>query len=144
MNVVLKNILIYTVGFFIIIQLIQVDIKNTPTIKEQEIKAPKEVMAIFKRACYDCHSNSAILPWYSKVAPISWTISRHIDIGRKWVNFSIWETYTKEQKDKKLYEIYKAIYHAMPVKSYISQHSEAKLTKQDREIVRNWTGKAPF
>ena len=144
MKTVLKNIFIYTFGFFILIQIFQVDIKNTPTNHELEIKAPKEVMAIFKRSCYDCHSNNAVLPWYSKVAPISWTVSRHINIGRKWVNFSIWQTYTAEQKDQKLEEIYKAIYRAMPVKSYVSQHSEAKLTKQDRELIRAWTGKAPF
>jgi len=144
MKTVLKNIFIYTFGFFILIQVFQVDIKNTPTIKEQEIKAPKEVISILKRACYDCHSNSAVLPWYSNVAPISWTVSRHIKIGRKWVNFSIWETYTSEQKDKKLQEIYKAVYHAMPVQSYISQHKEAILTRDDRDLIRTWTGKAPF
>jgi len=32
----------------------------------------------------------------------------------------------------------------MPVKSYISQHPEAALTKKDRELIRAWTGKAPF
>jgi hypothetical protein len=144
MKVVLKNIFIYTFGFFILIQVFQVDIKNTPTNPKDEIKAPKEVMAILKRSCYDCHSNSAKLPWYSKVAPISWTISRHIKIGRKWVNFSIWETYTPEQKDKKLQEIYKAVYRVMPLQSYVSQHSEAKLSKEDRDLIRSWTGKAPF
>ena len=144
MKVVLKNIFIYTFGFFLLIQIIQVDIKNSPTVPEQEIKAPKEVMSILKRSCYDCHSNNAVLPWYSKVAPISWTISRHIDIGRKWVNFSIWETYTPEQKDQKLQEIYKSVYRAMPVKSYISQHPEAVMTKEDIDLIRNWTGKSPF
>jgi hypothetical protein len=144
MKIVLKNIFIYLFGAFVLIQLIQVDIKNTPTNPKEEIKAPKEVMSILKRACYDCHSNSVKLPWYSKIAPVSWTISRHVDIGRAWVNFSIWETYTKEQKDKKLEEIYKAIYKAMPVPSYVSQHPEAKLSKEDRELIRNWTGKAPF
>ena len=119
---VIKNIFIYTFGFFILIQIIQVDIQNKTINKNEEIKAPQKVISILKRSCYDCHSNEVILPWYSKVAPISWTISRHIDLGRKWVNFSIWETYTKEQKNKKLEELYKAVYKAMPLKSYISQH----------------------
>ena len=144
MNVVLKNILIYTIGFFIIIQVFQVDIQTSKTNPALEIKAPAEIMSIFKRSCYDCHSNSVDIPWYSKVAPISWTISRHINIGRQWVNFSIWQTYTQEQKDKKLNEIYKAVHTAMPVKSYVWKHPEAKLSNEDKKIIRKWTGKAPF
>ena len=144
MKTVLKNIFIYVVGAFLLIQLIQVDIKVSKTDPKLEIKAPKEVMSILRTSCYDCHSNEVKLPWYSKVAPISWTISRHVKIGRKWVNFSIWETYTAEQKDKKMGELYKAIYKAMPLKSYLSQHKEAILTKEQRELVRDWTGKAPF
>ena len=144
MKIVLKNIFIYLFGFFVLMQLIQVDITNTPTNPKEEIKAPKEVMVIFKRACYDCHSNTVKLPWYSKVAPVSWTISRHVDIGRQWLNFSIWNTYTPQEQDTKLQEIYKAIYKAMPVESYVSQHPEAILSKEDRELIRTWTGKAPF
>jgi len=144
MKTVLKNIFIYVFGTFLAIQLIQVDIPVNETDPALEITAPVEVMAILKRACYDCHSNEVNLPWYSKVAPISWTVSRHVDLGRQWVNFSIWETYTDEQKDKKLLETYKAVYRAMPLTSYMSQHPEAVLSKQDRELIRTWTGKAPF
>ena len=144
MNTAFKNILIYTFGTFLIIQLIQVDITNTKTNKELEIQAPKEVMKILKSSCYDCHSNEVNIPWYSSIAPMSWTISRHIDIGRKWVNFSIWNSYTKKEKDKKLTEIYRAVYKAMPLQFYEMMHSEAKLSKQDRQLVRKWTNKAPF
>ena len=144
MNVVLKNILIYTIGFFVIIQVFQVDIKTSETDPTLEIKAPVEIMSMLRRSCYDCHSNSVDIPWYSKVAPISWTISRHINIGRQWVNFSIWETYSKEEQEQKLKEIYKAVYIAMPVKSYVWKHPESKLTKEDRAMIRKWTGKAPF
>jgi hypothetical protein len=141
----IKTILKYLFGAFVLIQLIQVDIPNNiKTDKSLEIQAPKEVMSILKKACYDCHSNNVNLPWYSKVAPISWTISRHIDIGRKWVNFSIWNSYSKEEKDKKLGEIYKAVYHVMPLKSYISMHPDANLTTQERTLIRKWTGKSPF
>lgn len=141
---IIKNISIYTFGLFLLIQLIQVDISNTKTDTNLQIQAPKRVMDILKRACYDCHSNEVSLPWYSKVAPISWTISRHINLGRKWVNFSIWETYTQKQKDKKLEDIYKAIYNAMPLQSYLYMHPKAQLTQEDRQLIRAWTNKAPF
>jgi len=140
----MKRAFYIIVGFIILIQFIQVEKTNPKTNPALEIKAPKEVMAILKRSCYDCHSNSVKLPWYSNIAPFSWTISRHIDLGRKWVNFSIWESYSTEQKDKKLGEIYKSVYKVMPLSSYVNMHPEAILTKEDRKYLREWTGKAPF
>lgn len=143
--IVIKTILKYLIGTFILIQLIQVDISNPEhTDKSLEIQVPEQIMSILKRSCYDCHSNEVILPWYSKVAPFSWTISRHVDLGRQWVNFSIWNSYSKEEKDKKMGELYKAVYQAMPLQGYVKMHPEAVLTKKDRDILRQWTGKAPF
>jgi len=140
----IQTVLKYLLGTFLVIQLIQVDYTNTKTNKELEIKAPKEVMSILRRSCYDCHSNEVRLPWYANIAPMSWEMSRHIDVGRQWVNFSIWNTYTKKEKDKKKEEIYKAVYSVMPLKSYVYIHPKAALSKEDRTLLRTWTGKAPF
>ncbi len=140
----MKTFLIWVLAIFILLQFIPVDIENPKTDKKLEIKASPQIMSIFKKACYDCHSNEVKLPWYSKVAPVSFTISRHIDLGRKWLNFSIWETYTQKQKDKKLEEIYKAVYRVMPLDMYKSMHKEAILTKDEIKLIRDWTGKSPF
>jgi anthranilate/para-aminobenzoate synthase component II len=71
-------------------------------------------------------------------------MSRHVDLGKKWLNFSIWESYTPEEKDKKMGELYNAVYIAMPLRSYVSFHPEAALTQEERKMIREWTGKAPF
>jgi len=139
----MKNAFLFVIGILIVIQFIPVDIKNTSTDPKLQIKAPENIMKMLKKSCYDCHSNSANLPWYSKIAPFSFFIKYHIDIGRKWLNFSIWETYTQEEKDKKLKEIYRAVYIAMPLQSYLSIHKNANLTKEQRKLIRQWTGKAP-
>ncbi len=143
--VVLKTIIKYLLGFFILIQLIPINyedqVKTDPAL---EMKAPPEIMAVFKRSCWDCHSNNTVLPWYSHIAPVSWTMSRHVDLGRKWLNFSTWESLTPEEKDKKLGEIYTAVFVAMPLKSYVFAHPEADLTPDERKMIREWTGKAPF
>lgn len=134
-------------GLFIVLVLIQfipIDIPNPKSDKNLEIKAPQEIMEIFKRACYDCHSNEVVIPWYASVAPLSFSISNHVDLGRKWLNFSTWEEYTQEQKDKKLEGIFRTVYAAMPLPSYLWLHPEAKLTKEEIKKVRDWTGKAPF
>ena len=140
----IKTIFKYLLGTFLVIQLIQVEFKNSKSDKNLEIKAPTEVMSILKRSCYDCHSNEVKLPWYANIAPISWEMSRHIEVGRQWVNFSIWESYTAEQKDKKMGELYKAVYSVMPLEGYVYTHPQAALSKEDRTLLRTWTGKAPF
>ena len=47
-------------------------------------------------------------------------------------------------QEKKLQEIYKAVYLAMPIKSYVWKHPEASLSQEDKNLLRQWTGKAPF
>jgi len=140
----LKNVLKGLFVAFILIQFIPVNIENPQVDKNLEIKAPAEVMGIFKRSCYDCHSNEVIIPWYASVAPFSFSIANHVDLGRKWLNFSTWESYTQEQKDKKLEGIFRTVYAAMPLPSYLWLHPEAKLTKDEIKLIRDWTGKAPY
>lgn len=140
----MKNVLKGLFVVFVLVQFIPVNIENPQVDKNLEIKAPEEVMKIFKRSCYDCHSNKVVVPWYASIAPLSFSISSHIDLGRKWLNFSTWENYTQDQKDKKLEEIFRTVYAAMPLSSYLWLHPKAKLTKDEIKLIRDWTGKAPY
>ena len=140
----MKNFFLIVLAILVALQFIPSEIDNPKTDKSLEIKVSPEIMAIFKRSCYDCHSNEVVSPWYSKIAPASLYIKGHVDLGRKWLNFSEWENYTAKQKDDKLKGIFRTVYAAMPLASYISLHEEAKLTKQEIKLIRDWTGKAPF
>lgn len=53
-------------------------------------KLPPQVHAILERSCADCHSGNRALPWYGHVSPISWYLARHIERGRKKLDFSDW------------------------------------------------------
>ncbi|MEA2050978.1 MAG: heme-binding domain-containing protein [Campylobacterota bacterium] len=140
----MKNTLYIILALFIAMQFIPAKIENKSTPKSLEISAPTEVMAIFKRSCYDCHSNEVRIPFYSAIAPASFFIKGHIDLGRKWLNFSEWNNYSEQQKDDKLKGIYRTVAAAMPLPSYLSLHEEAKLSKDEIALIRKWTGKAPF
>ncbi len=140
----MKNFFLIVFVIFIALQFIPSEVENPKTDKNLEIKVSSEIMSVFKRSCYDCHSNEVISPWYSKIAPVSLFIKGHVDLGRKWLNFSIWEEYTPKEKDDKLKGIFRTVYMAMPLPSYISMHKEAKLTKDEIKLIRDWTGKAPF
>ena len=124
-------------------QFIQTD-KTNPTVdKNIEIKTNAEVMKIFKTACYDCHSNETVYPWYSNIAPFSWVVSNHINEGRKALNFSTWENYRDEEKKEHLKDIYRTVYASMPLQSYLWIHDDAILTKEQRTLIRDWTGVRP-
>lgn len=134
-----KALLIFFV-IFVVMQFIRPEQKNTKIVKELEIVAKPEVMNLFKTSCYDCHSNKTNWPWYSQVAPFSWVITSHVNDGRSALNFTQWNNYDKQKQEEKLRSIYKKVYAAMPLKSYTSFHEEADLTKEQREMIRNWTG----
>ncbi len=140
----MKYVLIFIATLLVVIQFIPSKVINPKSDKNLEIKAPKEVMKILKNSCYDCHSNETNVPWYASIAPASFFIKRHVDLGRQWVNFSVWESYSAKEKDKKLGEIYKSVYNAMPLPDYIKMHKNAKLTQKQKEIIRTWTGKTPY
>jgi hypothetical protein len=121
-------------------QFIRPDRTNIAVEKTMEIQTPMEITQIFQAACYDCHSNETKWPWYSQISPFSWVIQNHVTEGRKALNFSTWEKYTQEEKKEHLKDIYRTVYAAMPLPSYIFAHEEANLTKEQRSTVRDWTG----
>lgn len=124
------------------IQLVPVDRSNPPV--ETEVPAPPEVRAVLRRACYDCHSNETVWPWYSKVAPVSWLVASDTHDGRKELNFSTWNRYTSEQQAKKLKESWEQVAEGeMPLWIYMPTHREAVLSDADKALLRAWaTGTA--
>jgi Haem-binding domain len=52
-----------------------------------------QIRALAKKACFDCHSNETIWPWYSVIAPSSWLVYRDVVEGRQRMNFSDWQNY---------------------------------------------------
>ncbi len=136
----MKKVLLISFIILVLIQFIQTNKENIAVEKNLEIKANAEVYHILKIACYDCHSNETIWPWYSNIAPFSWVVADHVRDGQKALNFSTWENYSQEEKQKKLKDIYRTVYASMPLASYIYAHKEADLTKEQRSMIRTWTG----
>jgi hypothetical protein len=79
------------------------------------------------RACYDCHSNVTVWPWYSNFAPSSWIVHRDVDGGREDLNFSEWGS-----QEVNPAEIIKSIKDdSMPTKNYLLMHPEARLSGEE-------------
>ncbi|HZP36396.1 MAG TPA: heme-binding domain-containing protein [Methylomirabilota bacterium] len=83
--------------------------------------------ALAVRACYDCHSNETVWPWYSHVAPMSWLAQRDVEEGRRKLNFSEWD---RPQKDA--HESAKTVRNGeMPPWFYVPLHPDARLTAEE-------------
>ncbi|MEO9893430.1 heme-binding domain-containing protein [Aurantibacter sp.] len=104
-----------------------------------ETNPPADVKLILEQACYDCHSNNTVYPWYNNVAPFSFWLSDHIKDGKKHLNFSDWESYETKKKDHKLDEVIETVTDdEMPLKEYTWTHSNARLTAEQRNNVVLW------
>ncbi|MCU0343894.1 MAG: heme-binding domain-containing protein [Ignavibacterium sp.] len=132
----MKKFIAFLVVVIIGIQFIPVERTNPPV--QSDIDAPTDIKAILKKACYDCHSNETDWPWYSKVAPISFLTVNDVNDGRKHLNFSEWGNYTdKTERIKE--EIWEEVREErMPPWMYRVSHKEAKLTPEEKNLLRNW------
>ncbi|MFO0982325.1 MAG: heme-binding domain-containing protein [Planctomycetota bacterium] len=81
------------------------------------------------RACFDCHSNEVVWPWYAEIAPISWLVARDVDVGRAKLNFSSWD-----QPQGEAEECVAAVSAGeMPPWSYTLLHPRARLSPGERD-----------
>jgi hypothetical protein len=99
----------------------------------------KEVDAILRRSCFDCHSMETKWPYYSYIFPVSLFLYQHVKEGREELNFSEWN----EKSHLKQLSIIESMMDEiesgeMPLKSYLWMHDTAKLTEGDIEILRKW------
>jgi hypothetical protein len=101
---------------------------NPPVVAEPKWDSP-QTAALVKRACYDCHSNQTVWPWYSYVAPVSWLVYRDTMDGRSRLNFSEWN---RPQRGSG--EMIEAIQSGrMPPAVYLPLHPSAQLTSAEKQ-----------
>jgi hypothetical protein len=102
--------------------------QNPPVVQDAKWDSP-QTAALARRACYDCHSNETVWPWYSYVAPVSWLIYRDVVEGRSRLNFS-------EMNSPQLGagEIASMIQEGeMPPFQYLPLHPSARLTSAEKQ-----------
>jgi hypothetical protein len=99
---------------------------NPPKTKEPAWDSPA-TKALVERACYDCHSNESVWPWYANVAPVSWLLQRDVNGGRRHLNFSEWDHPQRHSKDVAA----QVKSGDMPPWFYLPMHPAAKLSEAD-------------
>jgi hypothetical protein len=77
-----KLVLLIAAGAALLVALIQAvpygrAHSNPPVVSEPAWDSPR-ARELAVRACFDCHSNETVWPWYSNIAPVSWLIQSDV------------------------------------------------------------------
>lgn len=117
-------------------QFIQPDRSNPPINPAATFEAVAmpgaEFTAVVHRACYNCHSNNTVWPWYSRIAPVSWLVADDVKEGRAHLNFSEWGLLGPDVARTRLQDVCDEVQAGdMPLWQYRLIHPEAKLSAQD-------------
>lgn len=115
--------LLAAIGGFLLIQLVPYGRAhdNPPVVGEPAWDSP-HTRELAVRACFDCHSNETVWPWYSNIAPMSWLLQRDVNQGRDELNFSEWD---REQDGDDAAETVED--GSMPPRRYLLAHPDARL-----------------
>lgn len=135
----MKKILLSIVVLLVGIQFTSPAKTNPKVNNSISLQTSQDVQSVLKKSCYDCHSFETKWPSYADVAPFSWLIVSHVDDGRKALNFSKWSEIDSDIKVKRLERIIQTTSNGMmPLPSYLSFHKEAKLSSDDKKVLRDW------
>lgn len=138
----IKKILIVLLAALVVIQFIR-PAKNNKGNKDFAITTkydmPNNVKVVFDKACADCHSNNTKYPWYTNIQPVGYWISHHVNEGKSEINF---DEFTNKKIGLQHHKLKEAIEQIekdeMPLPSYTIIHKDAKLTKEEKDLLMNW------
>jgi len=122
------------VGGFLLIQLVPYgrDHTDPPVTSEPNWDTP-QTRELAQRACFDCHSNETVWPWYSNIAPVSWLVQHDTDEGRWQLNFSTWANGGKGREPGEAIEALNSGW--MPPSTYLITHPQATLTAAEKQAL---------
>jgi len=120
-----------------LIQLVPIGHGHTnPAVVSEPAWDSSRTRQLAKRACFNCHSNETIWPWYSGIAPISWLTERDVKGGRSHLNFSDWNSSQGETENGEAEKVEDRVRTgAMPPWFYLPMHPEAKLTPDEKKAL---------
>lgn len=138
MKVSLKKIIglavvILIVGF-VMIQLVPYGHNHTnPPVVQEPTWDSSQTKSLAQDACFDCHSNETIWPWYANVAPFSWLIRHDVEEGRQYLNFSAWGQGREGYEPDEVVDVIRN--GSMPPAQYLLMHPQASLTDSQKEAL---------
>jgi hypothetical protein len=144
MKRIFKRILIILLVLFVAIQFFRPEKNKAEGKGPNDIstlyEVPDSIESILKVACYDCHSNNTVYPWYAEIQPVTWWLNDHIVDGKKHLNYSEFAKYRIRKQYIKFEETEELVKeNAMPLASYTWIHKDAILTSRQKQAIIAWS-----
>jgi Haem-binding domain len=132
-GIIIIGVIVVVAGF-LLIQLVPYGRNHSnPTVVAEPNWDSPQTRELAQRACYDCHSNETVWPWYSNIAPVSWMVQHDTDEGREHLNFSTWGHGGQgREPDEAIEVLYRG---TMPPSAYLLTHPDAKLTAEEKQAL---------
>jgi hypothetical protein len=112
---------------------------------EASLEVPAPVEKILNNACKDCHSNETRVPWYGKVAPVSWILAGDVERARRAMNLSEWSVQLKSKPNAAMGTLMAACAgveaQKMPPAAYRRMHPEARLDQAQVDTLCGWAAR---
>jgi hypothetical protein len=119
-------------GLFLAIQLIPYGHQHSnPPVAQEPNWPDTQTRDLAVRACFDCHSNETVWPWYSNIAPVSWLVEHDVQDGRSRLNFSDWGRAGHEVGEAA--EVVRE--GEMPPAYFLIMHPEARLSAAEKQTL---------
>jgi len=135
-------ILVVILAIFLMIQFTTTKVQNSPQLGQIEV--PAQVKRIFKRSCYNCHSNQSELKWFDRIAPVSHLVTHDVTEAKSRFNFSEWDKIPKVQQEVLLWEMVNAIEQKkMPLNRYLTLHPEARVSASELAMLKRYVNTLP-
>lgn len=139
----LRILFILLIAAFVVLQFIGIEKTNPEFDSSGDFivmeNPPADIAQVLRSACYDCHSNQTVWPWYSNIAPISWMLEEHVVDGRDNLNLNYWSEFDVEDRAYVIEEMIEEIEEGeMPIPGYLITHSDAKLSETQKEKLFTW------
>lgn len=103
---------------------------TNPPVRQEPAWDSPQTRQLAVRACFDCHSNQTVWPWYSYIAPVSWLVYKDVMEGRAALNFSEWD---RPQEGEDAVEAVQE--GSMPPRLYRLIQSKARLSSPETQAL---------
>ena len=143
MKKIIRRTLVILLVILVIIQFIRPSKNLSSSISPNDISkiyvVPDTIQKILQVTCYDCHSNNTRYPWYSKIQPVYWWLTSHINDGKGALNFSEFGAYSIRKQYNRLEGISNEVKDGgMPISPYLWIHHDADLSDSQKLMLRTW------
>lgn len=109
-----------------------VPLPGNPPQRYQGVILSNDADQVLRRACFDCHSNETVYPWYTSLPGVGGVVGYHVRAGREELNFSQWEDLSSRKRGKAISESLEEIREGeMPQVGYPLLHPGAVLSGED-------------